>query len=180
MSEDRPGTLEWYVVHTYSGYENKVKDNLEKAVENNGMQNLIQEVVVPTEEVVEIRNGKRVTTQHKTFPGYVLVRMIITNESSYVVRNTRGVTGFVGPESKPIPLTAQELDNMLNCSTGATKLNLAVGEEVRIKSGPLENFTGEIEEIDAVKQKVRVKVKMFLGREVQIERDLSEVEKLDK
>ena len=161
MSEDRPGTLEWYVVHTYSGYENKVKDNLEKAVENNGMQNLIQEVVVPTEEVVEIRNGKRVTTQHKTFPGYVLVRMIITNESWYVVRNTRGVTGFVGPESKPIPLTAQELDNMLNCSTGATKLNLAVGEEVRIKSGPLENFTG-------------------LGREVQIERDLSEVEKLDK
>ena len=174
MSEDRPGTLEWYVVHTYSGYENKVKDNLEKAVENNGMQNLIQEVVVPTEEVVEIRNGKRVTTQHKTFPGYVLVRMIITNESWYVVRNTRGA------ESKPIPLTAQELDNMLNCSTGATKLNLAVGEEVRIKSGPLENFTGEIEEIDAVKQKVRVKVKMFLGREVQIERDLSEVEKLDK
>ena len=179
MSEDRPGTLEWYVVHTYSGYENKVKDNLEKAVENNGMQNLIQEVVVPTEEVVEIRNGKRVTTQHKTFPGYVLVHMIITNESWYVVRNTRGVTGFVGPESKPIPLTAQELDNMLNCSTGATKLNLAVGEEVRIKSGPLENFTGEIEEIDAVKQKVRVKVKMFLGREVQIEVDLDQVEKIN-
>ena len=180
MSEDRPGTLEWYVVHTYSGYENKVKDNLEKAVENNGMQNLIQEVVVPTEEVVEIRNGKRVTTQHKTFPGYVLVHMIITNESWYVVRNTRGVTGFVGPESKPIPLTAQELDNMLNCSTGATKLNLAVGEEVRILSGPLENFTGVVEEIDAMRQKLRVKVKMFLGREVQIERDLSEVEKLDK
>lgn len=180
MSEDRPGTLEWYVVHTYSGYENKVKDNLEKAVENNGMQNLITEVVVPTEEVVEIRNGKRVTSQHKTFPGYVLVHMIITNESWYVVRNTRGVTGFVGPESKPIPLTAQELDNMLNCSTGATKINLAVGEEVRIKSGPLENFTGEIEEIDAEKQKVRVKVKMFLGREVQIDSDLSEVEKIDK
>ena len=180
MSEDRPGTLEWYVVHTYSGYENKVKDNLEKAVENNGMQNLIQEVVVPTEEVVEIRNGKRVTTQHKTFPGYVLVRMIITNESWYVVRNTRGVTGFVGPESKPIPLTAQELDNMLNCAPNKVEFRIAVGEEVRILSGPLENFTGEIEEIDAVKQKVRVKVKMFLGREVQIERDLSEVEKLDK
>ena len=180
MSEDRPGTLEWYVVHTYSGYENKVKDNLEKAVENNGMQNLIQEVVVPTEEVVEIRNGKKVTTQHKTFPGYVLVRMIITNESWYVVRNTRGVTGFVGPESKPIPLTAEELDRMLNCSPNKVEFRIAVGEEVRILSGPLENFTGEIEEIDAVKQKVRVKVKMFLGREVQIERDLSEVEKLDK
>ena len=179
MSEDRPGTLEWYVVHTYSGYENKVKDNLEKAVENNGMQNLIQEVVVPTEEVVEIRNGKRVTTQHKTFPGYVLVRMIITNESWYVVRNTRGVTGFVGPESKPIPLTAQELDNMLNCSTGATKLNLAVGEEVRIKSGPLENFTGTVEEIDMDRAKMRVKVKMFLGREMQVEVDLNQVEKME-
>ena len=180
MSEDRPGTLEWYVVHTYSGYENKVKDNLEKAVENNGMQNLIQEVVVPTEEVVEIRNGKRVTTQHKTFPGYVLVRMIITNESWYVVRNTRGVTGFVGPESKPIPLTAEELDRMLNCSPNKLEFRIAVGEEVRILSGPLENFTGVVEEVDAMRQKLRVKVKMFLGREMQIEVDLDQVEKLDK
>lgn len=180
MSEDRPGTLEWYVVHTYSGYENKVKDNLEKAVENNGMQNLIQEVVVPTEEVVEIRNGKKVTSQHKTFPGYVLVRMIITNESWYVVRNTRGVTGFVGPESKPIPLTAEELDRMLNCSPNKLEFRIAVGEEVRILSGPLENFTGVVEEIDAMRQKLRVKVKMFLGREMQIEVDLDQVEKLDK
>ena len=180
MSEDRPGTLEWYVVHTYSGYENKVKDNLEKAVENNGMQNLIQEVVVPTEEVVEIRNGKKVTSQHKTFPGYVLVRMIITNESWYVVRNTRGVTGFVGPESKPIPLTAEELDRMLNCSPNKLEFRIAVGEEVRILSGPLENFTGVVEEIDALRQKLRVKVKMFLGREMQIEVDLDQVEKLDK
>ena len=180
MSEDRPGTLEWYVVHTYSGYENKVKDNLEKAVENNGMQNLITEVIVPTEEVVEIRNGKKVTTQHKTFPGYVLVHMIITNESWYVVRNTRGVTGFVGPESKPIPLTQDELDRMLNSASQEVAFRIAVGEEVRILSGPLENFTGEVEEIDLMRQKMRVKVKMFLGREVQIERDLSEVEKLDK
>ncbi len=180
MSEDRPGTLEWYVVHTYSGYENKVKDNLEKAVENNGMQNLIQEVVVPTEEVVEIRNGKRVTSQHKTFPGYVLVRMIITNESWYVVRNTRGVTGFVGPESKPIPLTAEELDRMLNCTPNKLEFRISVGEEVRILSGPLENFTGVVEEIDAMRQKLRVKVKMFLGREMQIEVDLDQVEKLDK
>ena len=180
MSEDRPGTLEWYVVHTYSGYENKVKDNLEKAVENNGMQNLIQEVVVPTEEVVEIRNGKRVTSQHKTFPGYVLVRMIITNESWYVVRNTRGVTGFVGPESKPIPLTAEELDRMLNCSPNKLEFRIAVGEGVRLLSGPLENFTGVVEEIDAIRQKLRVKVKMFLGREMQIEVDLDQVEKLDK
>ena len=180
MSEDRPGTLEWYVVHTYSGYENKVKDNLEKAVENNGMQNLIQEVIVPTEEVVEIRNGKRVTTQHKTFPGYVLVRMIITNESWYVVRNTRGVTGFVGPESKPIPLTQDELDRMLNSASQEVTFRIAVGEEVRILSGPLENFTGVVEEIDALRQKLRVKVKMFLGREMQIEADLDQVEKIDK
>jgi transcriptional antiterminator NusG len=179
MAEDRPGTLEWYVVHTYSGYENKVKDNLEKAVENNGMQSLITEVVVPTEEVVEIRNGKRVTTQHKTFPGYVLVHMIITNESWYVVRNTRGVTGFVGPESKPIPLTQEELDRMLNSASQEVAFRIAVGEEVRILYGPLENFTGEVEEIDLMRQKMRVKVKMFLGREMQVEVNLDQVEKLN-
>ncbi len=179
MSEDRPGTLEWYVVHTYSGYENKVKDNLEKAVENNGMQALITEVVVPTEEVVEIKNGKRVTSLHKTFPGYVLVHMIITNESWYVVRNTRGVTGFVGPESKPIPLSQDELNRMLDSSSHQLDLKISVGDEVRILSGPLENFTGMVEEIDGIRQKLRVKVKMFLGREMQIEVDLDQVEKAD-
>ena len=179
MSEDRPGTLEWYVVHTYSGYENKVKDNLEKAVENNGMQSLITEVVVPTEEVVEIKNGKRVTSLHKTFPGYVLVHMIITNESWYVVRNTRGVTGFVGPESKPIPLSQDELNRMLDSSSHQLDLKINVGDEVRILSGPLENFTGMVEEIDAIRQKLRVKVKMFLGREMQIEVDLEQVEKAE-
>ncbi len=179
MAGDRPGTLEWYVVHTYSGYENKVKDNLEKAVENNGMQSLITEVVVPTEEVVEIRNGKRVTTQHKTFPGYVLVHMIITNESWYVVRNTRGVTGFVGPESKPIPLTQDELDRMLNSASQEVAFRIAVGEEVRILYGPLENFTGDVEEIDLMRQKMRVKVKMFLGREMQVEVNLDQVEKIN-
>jgi len=179
MSEDRPGTLEWYVVHTYSGYENKVKDNLEKAVENNGMQNLIQEVVVPTEEVVEIKNGKRVTSTRKTFPGYVLVRMIITNESWYVVRNTRGVTGFVGPESKPIPLTADELNRMLNTGNAAVQCKIGVGEEVRILNGPLEHFTGVVEEVDPITAKLNVKVKMFLGREMQIELDIDQVEKID-
>ncbi len=175
---DRPGTLEWYVVHTYSGYENKVKDNLEKAVENNGMQNLIQEVRVPLEEVVEIKNGKRVTSQRKTFPGYVLVHMIITSESWYVVRNTRGVTGFVGPESKPVPLTAAELDVMLNNTAHRVEYKIAVGEDVRILSGPLENFTGVVEEVDLLRQKMRVRVKMFLGREMQVEVDLDQVEKV--
>jgi len=169
---------EWYVVHTYSGYENKVKDNLEKAVENNGMQNLVQEVQVPTEDVVEIKNGKRVMTQHKTFPGYVLVKMIITSESWYVVRNTRGVTGFVGPESKPVPLTEAQVNMMLNNRTGPAEYHIAVGEEVRILSGPLENFTGYTEEVDTLHQKIKVKVKMFLGREMQVEVALDQVEKV--
>ena len=103
----------WYVIHTYSGYENKVKDTLEKSVENNGMQDLILEVRVPMEEVVEIRNGKRVKSTRKVYPGYVLVHMIETSESWYVVRNTRGVTGFVGPDSKPVPLTQEEVDMIM-------------------------------------------------------------------
>lgn len=180
MSEDRPGTLEWYVVHTYSGYENKVKDTLEKAAENNHMQHLIQEVRVPVEKVDEIRNGKRVSTEHKTFPGYVLVRMIITNESWYVVRNTRGVTGFVGPESKPVPLTPEELDHMLNNHFLDAEYDIAVGEEVRIISGALENFTGTVEEIDVERQKVRVRAHMFMGREMPIDVDLDQIKKVEE
>ena len=171
-------TPAWYVVHTYSGYENKVKDNLEKAAENNRMQHLIQEVAVPVEEVAEIKNGKRVVTQHKTFPGYVLVKMIITSESWYVVRNTRGVTGFVGPESKPVALTDEEVDLMLNSRPQAEACKLVVGEEIRILSGPLENFTGVIESIDLLRSKLQVKVKMFLGREMQVEIDIDQAEKL--
>ena len=135
----------WYVVHTYSGYENKVKDTLEKSVENNGMQDLILEVRVPMEEVVEIRNGKRVKTR-KVYPGYVLVHMIETSESWYVVRNTRGVTGFVGPDSKPVPLTQEEVDMMLNTEQSSVDFGFAIGENVRILSGPLENFSGVVED----------------------------------
>ena len=180
MPQENTGTqtAQWYVVHTYSGYENKVKDNLEKAAENNRMQHLIQEVAVPVEEVAEIKNGKRVITQHKTFPGYVLVKMIITSESWYVVRNTRGVTGFVGPESKPVALTDEEVDLMLNSRPQAEACKLVVGEEIRILSGPLENFTGVIESIDLLRSKLQVKVKMFLGREMQAEIDLDQAEKL--
>ena len=174
MEEER----QWYVIHTYSGYENKVKDNLEKAAENNRMQHLIQEVAVPVEEVAEIKNGKRVITQHKTFPGYVLVKMIITSESWYVVRNTRGVTGFVGPDSKPVALTDEEVDLMLNSRPQAEACKLVVGEEIRILSGPLENFTGVIESIDLLRSKLQVKVKMFLGREMQVEIDIDQAEKL--
>ena len=180
MPQENTGTqiVQWYVVHIYSGYENKVKDNLEKAAENNRMQHLIQEVAVPVEEVAEIKNGKRVITQHKTFPGYVLVKMIITSESWYVVRNTRGVTGFVGPESKPVALTDEEVDLMLNSRPQAEACKLVVGEEIRILSGPLENFTGVIESIDLLRSKLQVKVKMFLGREMQVEIDIDQAEKL--
>ena len=169
----------WFVIHTYSGYENKVKDTLEKAVENNGMQDLIKEICVPTEEVTDIRNGKRVKTQRKVYPGYVLVRMIETNQSWYIVRNTRGVTGFVGPDSKPVPLTQAEVDMMLNTEHSSEDFGFAIGENVRILSGPLENFSGTVEDVDTVRGKLTVKVQMFLGREMPVEVDIDQVKKED-
>ncbi|MDD3881537.1 MAG: transcription termination/antitermination protein NusG [Eubacteriales bacterium] len=173
MSEEEK-VPQWYVVHTYSGYENKVRANLEKAVENNGMQELITDIQVPVEEAVEIRNGRRVVSQHKTYPGYVLVKMIITNESWYVVRNTRGVTGFVGPESKPVSLSEAEVENMLHPATQGVSLDLSVGDTVRILSGPLENFTGRIEEVDSVHEKLRVRVEMF-GRDTPVDVEYNQV-----
>ena len=170
----------WYVVHTYSGYEMKVKDTLEKSVENNNaMKDLIFEVRVPMEDVVEIRNGKRVKSQRKVYPGYVLVHMIETTESWYVVRNTRGVTGFVGPDSKPVALTQEEVDMMLNSEQKSVEFGFAIGEQVRILSGPLENFSGVVEDVDTIRGKLTVKVQMFLGREMPVEVDLDQVEKED-
>lgn len=170
----------WYVIHTYSGYENKVKDTLLKSVENNtAMKDLIFEVRVPMEDVVEIRNGKRVKSQRKVYPGYVLVHMIETSESWYVVRNTRGVTGFVGPDSKPVALTQEEVDMMLNSEAKSVDFGFAIGENVRILSGPLENFSGVVEDVDTVRGKLTVKVQMFLGREMPVEVDLDQVEKED-
>ncbi len=169
----------WYVVHTYSGYENKVKDTLEKSVENNGMQDLIFDVRVPVEDVVEIRNGKRVKSQRKVYPGYVLVHMIETSESWYVVRNTRGVTGFVGPDSKPVALTQEEVDMMLNTEAKSVDFSFAIGERVRILSGPLENFVGVVEDVDTSRSTVTVKVEMFFGREQSVKLDLDKVEKED-
>ena len=168
----------WYVIHTYAGYENKVKDTLEKSVESNGMQDLIFEARVPVEDVIEIKNGKRVKSQRKIYPGYVLVKMIETSESWYVVRNTRGVTGFVGPDSKPVPLTDAEVEMMLSTQMKSVEFGIAIGEEVRILSGPLENFTGTVEDVDTVRQKLKVKVRMFLGREMSVEVDLEQVEKV--
>lgn len=167
--------LQWYVAHTYSGYENKVRANLEKAVENNGMQDLITEVRVPVEEVVEVKNGKRRTVQRKVYPGYVLVHMVMTDESWYVVRNTRGVTGFVGPGSRPIPLTDEEVETM-GMACRSMRVDIAIGEEVRILSGPLEDFVGRVEEIDTLRQMVRVVVSMF-GRETPVELEFSQVKR---
>ncbi|RKD24841.1 transcription antitermination protein nusG [Caminicella sporogenes DSM 14501] len=166
----------WYVVHTYSGHENKVKANIEKIVENRGMEDVIYEIVVPTEEKVEIKNGKKKTKQKKIFPGYVLVKMIMNDESWYVVRNTRGVTGFVGPGSKPIPLSDEEVRNM-GIDNKLPSIDIEVGENVKVISGPFENFIGEVKGINLERQTLKVLISMF-GRETPVELEFDQVEKL--
>ncbi len=166
----------WYVVHTYSGYENKVKANIEKIVENRNMQDVIFEVKVPIEEQVEIKNGKKKITQKKVFPGYVLVKMQMTDESWYVVRNTRGVTGFVGPGSKPVPLTDAEV-KALGVEKTPVKLDANVRDHVRVISGPFENFVGIIQEINHEKHKIKVLISMF-GRETPVELEFVQVERI--
>ena len=166
----------WYVVHTYSGYENKVAQNLETLVENRRLHDLIQEVKVPTEIVPEVKDGVTREVERKLFPGYVLVKMVMTDESWYIVRNCRGVTGFVGPSSKPIPLTQAEVD-ALGVDTHEAEVDYKVGENVEVTGGPLEGFIGLVEEINLEKQKVKVKVSMF-GRETSAELDLTQVKPL--
>lgn len=164
----------WYVIHTYSGYENKVATNIEKSVENRSLQELIPEVRVPTETVVEIKDNKKREVERKIFPGYVLVKMVLTDDSWYVVRNTRGVTGFVGPASKPVPLTDEEVE-ALGVETKHIEVNYAVGNVVVIVDGPLEGFTGVVEELDLEKNKVKVVVSMF-GRETPVELELDQAQ----
>ena len=166
----------WYVVYTYSGYENKVKVNLEKTVENLGLHDSILDVKVPMEETIEVKNGKKKHVQRKLFPGYVMVKMFLTDESWYVVRNTRGVTGFVGPGSKPIPLTDTEVRAM-GVEDIPIKLDVEVGENIIITSGPLESFVGVVEEINVEKQKVKVVVSMF-GRDTLVELDFVQVKRI--
>nr|WP_122013072.1 transcription termination/antitermination protein NusG [Maliibacterium massiliense] len=170
MSEEKG---QWYVVHTYSGYENKVKANLEKTVENRGLQDLIMEVNVPMEETIEVKNGKKRSVMRKIFPGYVIVKMVMTDESWYVVRNTRGVTGFVGPGSKPIPLSEEEVKSM-GVENPPVRVDIEAGQNVRVINGPLENFVGVVDEVDNVNQKVKVTVMMF-GRETPVELDFMQV-----
>ncbi|MBQ8973877.1 MAG: transcription termination/antitermination factor NusG [Clostridia bacterium] len=165
--------IKWYVVHTYSGYENKVKVNLEKAVENNGMQDKIVEVRIPLEEVVEIKNNKARTVQRKLLPGYVMVRMEMTNETWFVVRNTRGVTGFVGSGNKATPLSETDFANIFDTQQ-KVQTDIHVGDEVRILAGLFENFTGRVSEIDPTGQRVKVVVPM-LKRETDVELAYDEV-----
>ena len=172
------GQAKWYVVHTYSGHENKVKVNIEKMVENRNMQNLILEVVVPTENVIEVKDGQRKIKTRKMFPGYVIIKMIVTNESWYLVRNTQGVTGFVGHGSEPIPLTDEEVARM-GIEKVSIELNVEVGEMVRVISGPFESFMGVVEDINPDKQVLTVKVSMF-GRDTPVELEFAQVEKVNK
>lgn len=169
-----PEEAKWYVVHTYSGYENKVASNLEKTVENHRLQDLIQEVCVPTETVTEIKDNKKRDVERKIFPGYVLVKMVLTDESWYVVRNIRGCTGFVGPSSKPIPLSDEEIAR-LGVEKRKVEVSYNVGDLVNIIDGPLDGFTGVVDELDIQKNCVRVIVSMF-GRETPVELELDQAE----
>lgn len=165
--------IKWYVVHTYSGYENKVMVNLAKAVENNGMQDKIVDIRIPLEEVVEIKNNKRRMVQRKLLPGYVMVKMEMTNETWFVVRNTRGVTGFVGAGNKPTPLSETDFANVFDPAP-KSKVDVNVGDEVRILTGLFENFTGRVTEINEAEQRVKVVVPM-LKRETEVELACDEV-----
>ena len=170
MSDD----ARWYVVHTYSGYENKVASNLEKTVENRNLHDLICDIKVPTEIVTEIKDNKSKEVERKIFPGYVLVKMVLTDESWYVVRNIRGCTGFVGPSSKPVPLSDEEVYR-LGVESRVVEVNYQLGDSVRIIDGPLEDFIGIVDELDVDNNYVRVTISMF-GRETPVELELNQAE----
>ena len=166
----------WYVAHTYSGYENKVKANIEKKIENQGMQEEILEVRVPMQDVIEVKNGSKKSVQKKMFPGYVLINMVMNDDTWYVVRNTRGVTGFVGPGSKPVPLTEAEMKRL-----GIEVENLVVdfeeGDTVRVIAGVWKDTVGPIKSMNKSKQNVTINVELF-GRETPVEIGFEEVQKI--
>jgi transcriptional antiterminator NusG len=169
----------WYVVHCYSGYENKVRHNLEQRIETMGMRDRIFDVVVPTEEEIEVKDGKRRTIERRVFPGYILVQMILSEESWYVVRNTPGVTGFVGMGNEPTPLRPEEVAQIIRrmeAEAPRVKVTYKAGQKVRIIDGPFNDFIGTVDEIDMERAKVRVMVSFF-GRETPVELDFLQVEK---
>lgn len=173
MSEE----AKWYVVHTYSGYENKVASNLEKAIENSNLNNMIQNVKIPTEEVTEIKDGKERKIERKVFPGYVFIKMILNDRSWHIVRNIRGCTGFVGSSTEPTPLTEAEAKS-LGVELKTIKLSYKVGDLVKITEGSLQNVTGRITEINTKEKTAKVLISMF-GRETPTEVSLSQIEPLD-
>lgn len=179
MSEQE--TPKWYVIHTYSGHENKVKATIEKSIKNRNMEDIILEVSVPMEDVIEMNNGKQKIKQRKIFPGYCLIKMIVTDDSWYVVRNTKGVTGFVGPNSRPIALTPDEVENM-----GLEKkdqihyaMNFAEGDKVTVTAGPFMDFQGVIVGTNPQKGAVKVNVFMFGDRETAVDLEVSQIKKID-
>ena len=167
----------WYVVHTYSGYENKVKTDLEKTIKNRELEDFFFEIIVPMEEQIEIKEGKKKTNLKKVFPGYVLIKMIVTEESWYIVRNTRGVTGFVGSGTDPIPLSDTEIRKM-GFEDTTINVDYNVNDNVQINGGPLDGYTGIVQEINKEKNKVKVLVSMF-GRETPVELEFSQVQKVN-
>lgn len=177
---EAPDDRAWFVVHCYSGYENKVKHNLEQRIESMGMAHQIFQIVVPTEEEIEVKEGKRRTVEKRVFPGYILVQMIMNDDSWYVVRNTPGVTGFVGMGNKPTPLRTEEVSGILKrmeAEAPKVKVTFKPGQKVRIVDGPFNDFMGTVDEINMDKAKVRVLVSFF-GRETPVELDFLQVEKM--
>jgi len=177
--EELPEGTAWYVIHCYSGYENKVERNLENRLESMAMQDYIFQVVVPSEEEIELRDGKRRTVERRIFPGYILVQMLMTDDSWYVVRNTPGVTGFVGSGNKPIPLRQEEVDKIMKrmeAETPKVRVSFRVGETVRIIDGPFTDFMGTVDDINTDRGTVKVLVSFF-GRETPVELDFLQVER---
>lgn len=177
QSTDTNENAHWYVVHTYSGYEKKVKDNLESAIINRHLENQIFEVRIPLQDVVEVKNGVRKNVQRKMFPGYVLVNMDMNDETWYVVRNTRGVTGFVGPGSKPVPLTDAEI-KPLGIKTDTVSVDFGVGDEIAVVAGVWKDTAGVVQRMDFGKQTATINVDLF-GRETPVEISFAEVRKID-
>ncbi len=167
----------WYVVHTYSGYENKVKTDLEKTVKNRELEDYFFDIVVPMEEQIEIKDGKRKANLKKVFPGYVLIKMIVTEQTWYIVRNTRGVTGFVGSGTDPIPLTDEEIRAM-GFEESSINVDYDINDSVQILNGPFKDSIGTVQKIDKEKHKVKVLISMF-GRETPVELEFSQIQKVD-
>ncbi len=176
MSQETELVPRWYVVHTYSGYENKVKTDLEKTIKNRELEEYFFDIIVPMEEQIEIKDGQRKTNLKKVFPGYVLIKMIVTEKTWYIVRNTRGVTGFVGSGTDPIPLTDEEIRKM-GFEQMVVNVDYTVNDSVRIMNGPFTDYTGIVTEINKEKHKVKVLVSMF-GRETPVELEFSQVQKV--